>query len=151
MSELRHIVPFLIPIISIVMGIGIGMLVLWLDFQKKLRMFELLHKERLFALERGLEVPPLPKEFLAPERKEASNTPRVSSLRWGLMWLLLGLALMIAMALNDGIEQASWALLPVAVGIAQLVYYQAATLHAQKAPLPPSAPAAAADSAVAKN
>ena len=143
MNDLRHVLPLFIPIVAIVMGIGIGMLALWLENQKKLRMFELLHQERLFALERGLDVPPLPPEFFAaPARKDDKPAaPRISSLRWGLMWLFLGLALMIAITLNDGLEQASWALLPVAVGAAQLIYYQAATLNAKNvAPEPPQAP-----------
>lgn len=151
MSDLKNVLPLFIPIVAIVMGIGIGMLALWLENQKKLRMFELLHQERLFALERGLEVPPLPPEFFAaPARKDDKPAgPRVSSLRWGLMWLFLGLALAIAITLNDGVEQASWALLPVAVGVAQLIYYQAALANAKQLAAEPPAPPApvSADSA----
>jgi hypothetical protein len=126
MEDLRHIIPLFIPIIAIVMGIGIGMLGLYLDYQKKSRMFELHHKERLLAIERGMEVPPLPVEFFLNGRKEQPAGPRANSLRWGLMWLLLGSALAIALVINNGVEAASWALLPVAVGVAQLIYYQAA-------------------------
>ena len=122
MNDMRHIIPFLIPIIAIVMGVGIGMLGLYLDYQKKTRMFDLHHKERLIAIERGMEVPPLPSEFFAPARKPANL--KANSLRWGLIWLFLGLALGTAMALNDGIEQASWALLPIAVGAALLSFYK---------------------------
>lgn len=122
MNELRHIIVFLIPIVAIVMGIGIGMLGIYLDYQKKTRMFDLHHKERLLAIERGMEVPPLPSEFFAPARKPANL--KANSLRWGLIWLCIGLALGIAMALNDGIEQASWALLPMSVGIALLSFYR---------------------------
>ena len=57
MSDLKHILPLLIPIIAIVMGIGMGMLGFWLDYQKKIRIFELHHKERMLAIERGMEVP----------------------------------------------------------------------------------------------
>jgi len=122
MNDIRHIIVFLIPLVAIVMGVGIGMLGLYLDYQKKTRMFELHHKERLMAIERGMEVPPLPAEFFATARKPANARER--SLRWGLIWLLLGLALAVAIALNDGIEQASWALLPIAVGLAQLIFYK---------------------------
>lgn len=147
MDDLRHILPFMIPIIAIVMGIGMGMLGFWLDYQKKIRMFELHHKERLFAIERGLEVPPLPSEFfMSGGRKEPPLGARASSLRWGLMWLLLGLALAIAIGLNAGVEAASWALLPVAIGVAQLIYYQASALNAN-APAAPVAPANAQNGA----
>jgi hypothetical protein len=122
MNDMRHIIVFLIPIVAIVMGVGLGMLGLFLDYQKKTRMFDLHHKERLLAIERGMEVPPLPSEFFAPVRKPVNL--KANSLRWGLIWLFLGLALGTAMALNDGIEQASWALLPIAVGVALLSFYK---------------------------
>ena len=125
MSDLKHIIPFFIPIIAIVMGIGIGMLSLLLDYQKKVRLFELNHKERLFALERGIELPPLPADFFkSGSQKDEPSDPRANSLRWGLMWLLLGAALAVAISFNNTVEEASWALLPVAVGIAQLIYYK---------------------------
>ena len=123
MEDIRHIIPFFVPIIAIVMGIGVGMLALWLDYQKKTRMFELHHKERLMAIEREMEVPPLPPEFFANPRRDDGAGPRANSLRWGLIWLLLGAALGVAMGLNDGVEQASWALLPAAVGLAQIIFY----------------------------
>ena len=122
MNDMRHIIVFLIPIVAIVMGVGIGMLGIYLDFLKKTRMFDLHHKERLIAIERGMEVPPLPSEFFAPARKPANL--KANSLRWGLIWLFLGSALGVAMALNDGIEQASWALLPIAEGLALLSFYK---------------------------
>ena len=125
MSDLKHIVPFFIPIIAIVMGIGIGMLALWIDFQKKSRLIELNHKERLFALERGIELPPLPADFFKNgNQKDEPSDPRASSLRWGLMWLLLGAALAVAISLNSSPEEAAWALLPMAIGIAQLIFYK---------------------------
>ncbi len=123
MDEIRHIIPFFIPIIAIVMGIGIAMLGLWLDYQKKSRMFELHHKERLMAIERGMEIPPLPAEFFVNGRREPAGA-HSSSLRWGLTWLLLGLAAAVALVLNEGPQAASWALLPIALGLAQLIYYK---------------------------
>jgi hypothetical protein len=123
MDEFRHIIPFFIPIVAIVMGIGIGMLGLLLDYRKKSRMFELHHKERLLAIERGMEVPPLPAEFFVNQRK-APASYRSSSLRWGLIWLMLGFALAIVLLLNGGPEAASWALLPMALGVAQLIYFR---------------------------
>lgn len=125
MSDLKHIIPFFIPIIAIVMGIGIGMLSIWLDYQKKARLFELNHKERLFALERGIELPPLPEDFFRNgSQKDGPSDPRASSLRWGLMWLLLGAALGVAIGFNNTMEEATWALLPMAIGIAQLIFYK---------------------------
>jgi hypothetical protein len=118
---LRHILPIFIPIVAIIMGVGVAMLAIWTNYKRKSEMFELHHKERLLAIERGMEVPSLPDDFFKTSGKLAA-TPD-DRLRYGLMWLLVGVALMIALALNSGLERAAWGLLPVAVGLAYLIYY----------------------------
>jgi len=118
---LKHIMPFMIPIIAIIMGVGIGMLALWLDHQKKTRIFELHHKERLLAIERGMEVPPLPAELFQNARKPESSPE--SNLQSGLIMLLLGLAIGTAMALNFDLATAAWALIPLSIGVAKLAFY----------------------------
>ena len=119
MDDLRHLFPFLIPIIAIVMGIGLSMLVIWLDYQKKARIFELHHKERLLAIERGMEVPPLPREFFTNGRLRDLD-PKLDSL----LLLLLGLGLGVALLINHGPGAASWALLPMGLGLAYLIFYK---------------------------
>ena len=121
MSEFRHVMPFLVPLVAIIMGIGVGMLALWLDHQKKIHMFELHHKERLMAIERGMEVPPLPVEFFLERGKSEASLD--SNLRWGLIWLLLGLAVATALILNGDSSSAAWSLIPIAIGLAQLIFY----------------------------
>ncbi|MEI7536934.1 MAG: DUF6249 domain-containing protein [Comamonadaceae bacterium] len=121
MSEFRHVMPFLVPLVAIIMGIGVGMLALWLDHQKKIHIFELHHKERLMAIERGMEVPPLPAEFF--QGRSRSESSLVSNLRWGLIWLLLGLAIAAAMMINGDSSRAAWGLIPIAIGLAQLIFY----------------------------
>ena len=121
MSEFRHVLPFFIPLVAIIMGIGVGMLALWLDHQKKIHIFELHHKERLMAIERGMEVPPLPVEFFLERGK--SETSLDSNLRWGLILLLLGLAIATALILNGDSSSAAWSLIPIAIGLAQLIFY----------------------------
>jgi hypothetical protein len=121
MSEFRHILPFFIPLVAIIMGIGVAMLALWLDHQKKIHIFELHHKERLMAIERGMELPPLPAEFFQGQGKPESSL--VSNLRWGLIWLFLGMAIAAAMILNGDSSRAAWGLIPIAIGLAQLIFY----------------------------
>ena len=41
-------------------GIGIGMLGLWTDHKRKSQMLEQMHKERMAAIEKGIELPPMP-------------------------------------------------------------------------------------------
>ena len=121
MSEFRHVLPFFIPLVAIIMGIGVGMLALWLDHQKKIHILELHHKERLMAIERGMEVPPLPVEFFLERGKSEASLD--SNLRWGLIWLLLGLAVATALILNGDSSSAAWSLIPIAIGLAQLIFY----------------------------
>lgn len=122
LNELRHIFPFLIPIVAIVMGIGIGMLALWVDYRKKREIFELHHKERLLAIERGMEVPPLPDNLFGNSRDARCTSP-ADYLRRGLLWLLVGLAVAIALAVNRDLESATWGLIPMAVGLAYLIFH----------------------------
>jgi hypothetical protein len=118
-SSAVEILSTLIPIIAIVFGIGIGMLGMYLVYRKKREMFELHHKERLAAIDKGMEVPPLPPEFFLSPRKP--RTPGQYLLR-GLVWLLVGLAVVFCM--NVGKEHDGyWGLVPAAVGVAYLVYY----------------------------
>ncbi|MEK8030999.1 DUF6249 domain-containing protein [Ideonella sp. DXS29W] len=122
-AELRHIMPFLIPIVAIVMGIGIAMLALWVDYRKKRDIFELHHKERLLAIERGMEVPPLPDAFFSKGVREARSLGTADFLRRGLIWLLVGLGVGAALAINRSIESATWALIPIGFGLANLIFY----------------------------
>jgi len=122
-AELKHIMPFMIPIVAIVMGVGIGMLGLWIDYRKKREIFELHHKERLLAIERGMEVPPLPEALLAGSSREVRLSVPGDYLRRGLLWLLIGIALAITLAFNLSLERATWALLPIAVGVAYLIFF----------------------------
>jgi len=121
--DLKHIMPFMIPIVAIVMGVGIGMLALWLDFRKKREIFEMHHKERMLALERGMEVPPLPEALLDDNRRPPRVTEAGDYLRRGLLWLLVGLAISTALALNEYLSSAAWGLIPIAVGLAYLIFY----------------------------
>ena len=77
----------MIPIVAILGTFAIVIVAIVVEGRKK----DLAHKERLFALEKGLPLPEL------PEKKER---PVYATRRaWGLVWLGLGLALTIALAL----------------------------------------------------
>jgi hypothetical protein len=105
--------------VAIVMGVGIGMLSLFLDYRKKREMFALHHKERLAAIEKGMEVPPLPPEFFRENRRV-----RVPGdyLRRGLVLLLVGIAITVALY-DTTRHNYLWGLLPTAMGVANLIYY----------------------------
>jgi hypothetical protein len=110
----------LIPILAIVMGIGTGALALLLDYRKKREFFALHHKERLAAIDKGMEVPPLPPEFFQDHRRRMREPQ--DYLRRGLVLLLVGIAITGALYSTDK-DTYLWGLVPVAIGVAQLLFY----------------------------
>jgi hypothetical protein len=119
MSETApEMLALMIPILGVVMGIGLAMLGLWFDYRRKKDMFELHHRERMAAIEKGMEVPPLPADFFQRSRK---RTPG-DLLRRGLILLFLGAAIIVALS-QEVRGHSWWGLIPVAVGLAYLISY----------------------------
>jgi len=126
-TPLHVLLPLLIPIIAIVMGIGIGMLSLLLDYRKKRDIYALHHKERLAAIEKGIEVPPLPPEFFEENRNRRRRNDPNYNLRSGLVWLFVGIALSVAVyATHPDRALWTWGLLPMAAGLAKLLFHKLA-------------------------
>ena len=121
MDTIQSIMGLSIPIIAIVMGIGIGMLSVYLEYRKKRDVFEMHHKERMAAIDKGMEIPALPAEFYQDVRRRRNYGPG-DNLRRGLILLLVGVAVVIALGLN-GQRAAAWGLVPAAVGLAYLLVY----------------------------
>ena len=130
-TAIEGILALAIPITAIVLGIGIGMLALYLDYRKKRQFFELHHKERMAAIEKGMDVPPLPPEFFQDTRRRTRSPS--DYLRRGLVWLLAGVALVFAMY-QHGSHDAYWGAVPAAIGLAYLIYYY---LEGRRPPTPP--------------
>lgn len=107
----------LIPIIAIVMGIGLAMLGTVTEYRQRRTLIELHHKERLAAIEKGIEMPPPPAGLL--DVKESS--PHRMLLR-GLVWLFVGIGLLFALPFVD--EDVKYiGLIPGGVGLAYLIFY----------------------------
>jgi len=131
--NLESVLPLMIPIVAIVMGIGYAMLSTWLRYQRRKEIYELHHRERMLAIERGMEVPPLPPEaFLGVDLHGAASVVDAANrggyrwrnpLRRALVWMFGGVALMVALYLNHRPATASWALIPIAMGLANLIFY----------------------------
>jgi hypothetical protein len=115
------VIAVFIPIIAIVMGIGIGMLAIWSEHKRKAQLLEQNHRERMHAIEKGLEIPPLP-PGLVGFMQSAAVASSARALRSGLIWLLSGIVGYVAIKNAGGPEGAPFALIGVAVGIAQLIY-----------------------------
>jgi len=121
-DNLEKILPLLIPIIAIVMGISVAMISLVLDYRRKRAMYELVHKERLAAIDKGMEPPPFPPDFQMGKRR---NRTRNDLLRSGLVLLLVGIALCIALYLTPAPDFSwAWGLVASAVGLARLIAWK---------------------------
>ena len=115
----------IIPVVAIVFTFGIPgiVLVVWftLNYHKRRRLMELHHAERMAAIERGMDIPPLPIELI-----DGRSTPkrRRSALLPGLIWAFIGLAFVVGAITRGGDEIPVFAgLIPLGVGLAYLIYY----------------------------
>ena len=115
------IIAVFIPIVAIIMGIGIGMLAIWSEHKRKAQLLEQNHRERMHAIEKGIELPPLPPNLVGMGNGPATASA-AKSLRSGIMLVLIGIVLYFAIGMSGGQEGALFGLIPAAVGIANLVY-----------------------------
>lgn len=131
MHNVEAIMAMLIPIIAIVLGIGIAGFSSYLSYRKRREIYQLHHAERMAAIEKGIEVPPLPAEFFR-EREDADEPRPVRSRRRGLILLFVGIALTAALW-GTGEAEYWWGLIPIGLGLAYLL---AARLEAGERPKP---------------
>jgi len=110
-----------IPIIAIVMGIGIGMQYVWSEHKRKQQLLEQNHRERMHAIEKGMEPPPVPANLVGIGNGPATASA-AKSLRSGIMLTLIGILLYVGIDMAGGAEGAMFGLIPAAVGVANLVY-----------------------------
>jgi hypothetical protein len=110
-----------IPIVAIIMGVGIGMLSIWSEHKRKAQLLEQLHKERLVAIEKGIEPPPIAPGLIGFQ-PSVTTPSSARALRSGLVWAFVGGVAFFAIQNAGGEEGAPFALIAVAVGIAQLIY-----------------------------
>lgn len=111
----EDLIALLIPIFGIVFGVGVAIVAIVVGHREKLKRAELRHRERITALEKGIELPPDPE----PD----ANGKRGGSLKRGLSGLFLGVVLYYALReVTDG-QVAIFGLIPAAIGLANLISY----------------------------
>jgi hypothetical protein len=113
----------LIPIIAIIMGIGIAMLAIFLQYRKRKETFALYHQERMAALDKGVELPPLPDFLLTDDSRPLRPYHPRRHLLKGLTWLFIGIGLGLALWATADWEPALFSLILVGIGLAHLIYY----------------------------
>jgi hypothetical protein len=99
----------MIPITAIMGGIVIAIVAIIMGARKK----ELEHKERLIAMEKGIEIPQASK----PEQRPAYRGNRSA----GFVMTLLGIAITAANWTVGGATAGVWGLIPLAIGIGLLI------------------------------
>lgn len=112
----------LVPVLGVIFAVGLPLSIpivyIALNYRKRLRLMELSHKERMAAIERGMEVPPLPLDLI-----DGRSRRRRSSLLPGLVWFFLGLAVVAgSLSIGDDLPVV-FGLVPLAIGVAYLIYY----------------------------
>jgi len=120
----EDILALFIPILGIVMGVGAGIVGIIARHRQQLQRVELRHKERVVAMEKGLEPPP----ELADD---GIRRPRY--LLKGLLWTFGGVAAYFSLASLAGSDESMLAMIPVAIGLAYLVYYGVQGRHDEAA------------------
>jgi hypothetical protein len=108
-----------IPIVAIIMSLSIPIVFAIVDYRRRRDIVESHHKERMAAIERGMDLPPLPEAFF----RSFSTDRRPRHLLTGMIWTFVGLGLFVALR-EVADENVAWfALMPIGVGLALLIYY----------------------------
>lgn len=120
----------LVPVLGVIFAVGLPLSIpivyIALNYRKRKRLMELSHAERMAAIERGMEVPPLPIELI-----DGRSNRRRSSLLPGLVWFFIGLAV-VAGTLSIGDDMPIvFGLVPLAIGLAYLIYYAVEGRHVE--------------------
>jgi hypothetical protein len=115
----EDVVAVFIPIVLFIMLGLIPIVFSVMDYKRRKDIVEANHKERLAAIERGMDIPPLPESFylsLKPQRRSSYLLP-------GLVWLFVGVGLFVALGAVAGEAVRYFALIPIGIGLALLIYY----------------------------
>ena len=115
----EEVVAVFIPIVAIFMSLLIPIVYAVVDYKRRRDIVEANHKERLAAIERGMELPPLPESFyqsIKPARRSSYLLP-------GLVWLFVGVGIFMALGAIAGEDVRYLGLVPAGVGLAYLIYY----------------------------
>jgi hypothetical protein len=112
------VVGVFVPIVAIVFGVGVAIVAIWTGYRQRALRMELRHRERLAAIDKGLELPP---EAIDPALDPVNTRPR--HLLRGLVWSLLGIAVAATFYNMAGDEEAWIGSIPFSIGLAYLVFY----------------------------
>ena len=120
---LVEIIGVMIPIILFLIIGAIVITSVYLKYRRRKEMFALYHQERMAAIEKGMDLPPMALDFLHADRSyRAPRSPR-RVLLTGLVWLFGGATAFFALQGWQEDIPSRIALIPAAIGLAMVVYY----------------------------
>jgi hypothetical protein len=108
-----------IPIVAIIMSLSIPIVYAIVDYRRRRDIIDAHHKERMAAIDRGMDLPPLPESFyqsIKPSRRSSYLLP-------GLVWLFIGIGIYLALSGLAGSDVGRLGLIPGGVGLALLIYH----------------------------
>ena len=105
----------MIPILGVVLGVGVAIVAIITSHREKQKRAELRHRERIAAIEKGMEIPPDPEPDV--------EVRKGGSLKSGLAGLFLGIVLYFALRQVADEDVALFGLIPAAFGVASLISY----------------------------
>lgn len=111
-------IALLIPIFGIVFGVAVAIVAIVAAHRARVARLEHRHRERLAALDKGLELPP---DGLDPELDPATRRPRY--LLRGLVWLFAGLGFTFFLYRVADADVSTLGLMPTGIGLAYLIFY----------------------------
>ena len=115
----EDVVAVFIPIVAIIMSLSIPIVFALVDYRRRRDIVEANHKERMAAIERGMELPPLPESLFSAPKTDR----RPGHLLAGMIWLFVGVTLFVALGRVADEDVAYFALIPASIGMALLIFY----------------------------
>ena len=128
MTDLLHsltglMTAMVIPFVAIVGGISFAAYSMYLKVRRQRETLQMYHAERMAAIEKGIELPPLPPELLHDRYYGVGY--RGDYRRWrrggGLTLVFVGAAVTVAMWQVNGDNSFWWGLVIIAWGVGRLV------------------------------
>ena len=99
------------------------MLAVYLGYRRRKEFFAMYHQERMAAIDKGVELPPLPEALLTEDGRPARPYHPRRHLFRGLAWLFVGIGLEVALSASVASNWALFSLVPIGIGLAHLIYY----------------------------
>ncbi|MBS0416553.1 MAG: hypothetical protein JSR66_02485 [Proteobacteria bacterium] len=122
--DVNEALGMLIPLVAVVLGIALAIVAIVTKHRRQMQELDHRHKERMAAIDKGLDLPPDPlvEQAAVAERLTARRRPGSNYLLRGLIWLGVGIALVGSNSIL-GSDNRAFAWIAVAVGVAYLIYY----------------------------